>query len=129
MNNLISDDHVNNNHPVRTAIDEGQDTAGKNLFCKLYCPQAYRCLEMADQRSVEMLAVNPTTKTFAYRRLAQGFSRSLSAFSSFLLEYLQPILKVDQGAQYVNDKVVVSNSPEQLITKFRGSFQCVQKTA
>ena len=26
------------------------NTAGKNLFCKLDCSQAYHCLQMADQR-------------------------------------------------------------------------------
>ena len=81
-NTLIADDYTNNNHPVSTLSDAAQHLAGKSLFWKLDCSQAYHCLQMADQRSVEMLAFNFASRTFAYKRLAQGFSRSVSAFSS-----------------------------------------------
>ena len=52
INNLISDDYINNNHPVSTLTDAAQHMAGKKLFCKLDCSQAYHCLQMADQRSI-----------------------------------------------------------------------------
>ena len=68
INNLISDDYTNNNHPVSTLTDSAQHMAGKKLFCKFDCSQAYHCLPMADQRSVEMLAFNFASRTFAYRR-------------------------------------------------------------
>ena len=64
INTLIADDYPNNNHPVSTLSDEAQHLAGKSLFCKLDCSQAYHCLQMADQRSVEMLA-NFTSRIFA----------------------------------------------------------------
>ena len=56
INSLIADDYTNNNHPVSTLSDAAQHLAGKSLFCKLDCSQAYHCLQTADQRSVEMLA-------------------------------------------------------------------------
>ena len=56
INNPISDDYINNNHPVSTLTDAAQHMAGKKLFCKLDCSQAYHCLQMTDQRSIEMLA-------------------------------------------------------------------------
>ena len=96
INSLIADDYTNNNHPVSTLSDAAQHLAGKLLFCKLNCSQAYHCLQMADQRSVEMLAFNFASRTFDYRRLAQGLSRSVSAFSSFMREYLDPVVKTDQ---------------------------------
>ena len=96
INSLIADDYTNNNHPVSTLSDAAQHLAGKSLFCKLDCSQAYHCLQMADQRSVEMLAFNFASRTFAYKRLAQGLSRSVSAFSSFMREYLNPVVKIDQ---------------------------------
>ena len=74
INTLIPDDDTNNNHPVSTLSDAAQHLAGKSLFCKLDCSQAYHCLQMADQRSVEMLAFNFASRTFAYRRLAKGLS-------------------------------------------------------
>ena len=51
INKLISDDNINNNHPVSTLVDAAQHMAGKKLFYKLDCSQAYHCLQMADQRS------------------------------------------------------------------------------
>ena len=79
-NSRIADDYTNNNHPVSTLSDAAQHLAGKSLFCKLDCSQAYHCLQMADQRSVEMLTFNIASRTFAYKRIAQGLSRSVSAF-------------------------------------------------
>ena len=35
INNLITQDYVNNNHPVSTLSDAAQHMAGKKLFCKL----------------------------------------------------------------------------------------------
>ena len=74
INSLTADDYTNNNHPVSTLSDAAQHLAGKSLFCKLDCSQAYHCLQMADQRSVEMLALNFASRTFAYKRLAQGLA-------------------------------------------------------
>ena len=94
--------------------DAAQHLAGKSLFCKLDCSQAYHCLQMADQRSVEMLAFNFASRTLAHKRLAQGLSRSVSAFSSFMREYLDPVLKADQCAQYVDDIGIAANNATDL---------------
>ena len=64
INSLIADDYTNNNHPVSTLSDAAQHLAGKSLFCKLDCSKAYHCWQMADQRSVEMLALNFASRTF-----------------------------------------------------------------
>ena len=128
INTLIADDYINNNHPSSTLTDAAQHMAGKNLFCKLDCSQAYHCFQMADQQSTELLAFNFVSRTFAYRRLAQGLSRSLSAFSSFIREYLDPVIKADQCAQYVDDIGIAANTPEQLIKNLRAVFQCLRKT-
>ena len=127
INNLISDGYINNNHPVSTLTDAAQHMAGKKLCCKLDCCQAYHCLQMADQRSIEMLAFNFASRTFAYRRLAQGLSRALSAFSSFMREYLDKVIKADHRAQYVDDIGIAANDAEQLINNMRATFQCIQK--
>ena len=82
---------------------------------------------MADQQSIELLAFNFASRTFAYRRLAQGLSRSLSAFSSFIREYLDPVIKADQCAQYVDDIGIAANTSEQLIKNLQAVFQCLRK--
>ena len=75
INILIANDYTNINHRVSNLSDAAQQLAGKSLFCKLDCSQASHCLQMADQRSVEMLVFNFASGTFAYKRLAQGLSR------------------------------------------------------
>ena len=64
---------------------------------------AYHCLQMADQGSVEMLVFNFASRTIAYIRLAEGLSRSVSAFSRIMREYLYLIVKADQCFQYLDD--------------------------
>ena len=123
INTLIADDYTNNIHPVSTLSDAAQHLAGNSLFCKLDCSQAYQCLQMADQRSVEMLAFNFASRTFAYKRLAQDPSRSVSAFSSFMREYLDPVVKADQCAQYVDDIGVSANNATDLTRNIRAVFQ------
>ena len=56
INTLVAGDYTNNNYTVSTLSDAAQHLAGKSLFCKLDCSQAYHCLQMIEQRSVEMLA-------------------------------------------------------------------------
>ena len=82
---------------------------------------------MADQHSIELLAFNFASRTFAYRILAQGHSRSLSAFSSFIREYFDPVIKADQCAQYVDDIGIAANTPERLIKYLQAVFQCLRK--
>ena len=127
INTLIANLYIDNNHPVSTLTNAAQHMAGKNLFCKLDCSQAYHCLQMAHQQSIELLAFNLASRTIAYRRLAQGLSCSLSAFSSFIREYLDPVIKADQCAQYVDDIGIAANTPQQLIKNLPAVFQCLRK--
>ena len=97
--------------------------AGKKLFYKLDCSETYHCLQMANQRSIEMLAFNFASRTFAYRHLAKGLSRSLSAFSSFMREYFDNVIKADQCAQYVDAIGIAANDTDHL----RAAFKCIQE--
>ena len=125
INTLKADDYTNNNHAVSTLSDAAQHLAGKSLFSKLDCSQAYHCWQMADQCSVEMLAFNFATRTFAYKRLAQGVSRSVSAFLSFMREYLDPDVKADQYAQYVDVIGIAANNATDLTRNIRAVFKCI----
>ena len=127
INSLIADDYSNETHPVSTLSDAAQHLAGKSLFCKLDCSQAYHFLQMADQLSVEMLEFNFASRTFAYKRLAQGLSRSVSAFSSFMREYLDPVVKADQRAQYVDDIGIAANNATDLTRNIRAVFKCIRQ--
>ena len=127
ITSLIADDYTENNHPVSTLSDAAQHLAGKSLFCKLDCSQAYHCLQMTEQQPVEMLAFNFTSRTFAYKRLAQCLSRSVSAFSSFTREYLDPVVKADQCAQYVGDLGIAANNATDLTRNIRAVFKFIRQ--
>ena len=80
---------------------------------------------MADQRSVEMLAFNFASRIFAYKRLAQGLSRSVSAFSSSMREYFDPVVKADQCAQDVDDIGIAANIATDLTRNIPTVFKCI----
>ena len=119
INTMIADDYTNNNHPVSTLSDAAQHLAGKSLFCKLDCSQAYHCLQMADQRSVEMLAFNFANRIFAYKRIAEGLY--------FLHVYLDPVVKADHCAQYVDDIGIAANNATDLTRNIRAVFKWIRQ--
>ena len=82
---------------------------------------------MANQRSVEVLTFNFASRTFAYKRLAQGLSRSVSAFSSFMREYLDPVSKADQRAQYVDDIGIAANNTSDFTRNIQAVFKCIRQ--
>ena len=102
--------------------DAAQHMAGKRYFCKLDCSQAYHCLQMADEQSVQLLAFNFGSRTFAFLRLAQGLNRSLSAFNSTVREYLDPLAKADKCDQYVDDIGISANTVEELVNNIEAVF-------
>ena len=107
--------------------DEAQHLAGKSLFGKLDCYQAYHCLQMADQWSEGMLAFNFASRSSAFERLAQGLSRSVTAFSSSMRGYLDPVVKADQCAQYVDDIGIAANNATDLTRNIRAVYKCLCK--
>ena len=97
-NKLIADNYINNNHPVGTSTYPAQHMAGQTLFCKFVSSKVYHGHQLADQRSIEILAINFASRTFSYRSLAPALSRPLSAFSNSPRKYLYSVIKADQCA-------------------------------
>ena len=58
VNHLLRHDYLNSNFPISNMTDATNHFAGKNLFCKPDCSQAYHCVQMADDLSVLLLAFN-----------------------------------------------------------------------
>ena len=83
---------------------------------------------MTDQTSIEMLAFNFASSTFAYIRLTiyHGLSRALSVFSSFMMDYLDRVIKADQCAQYVDDIGIAVNDADQLNKNLRAPFEYIR---
>ena len=125
INHLLKNDYNQHNHPVTTMADAAQHMAGKRYCCKLDCSQAYHCLQMADEQSIQLLAFN--FGTFAFLRLAQGLNRSLSAFNSNVREYLDPLVKTDKCAQYVDDIGIAASTVEKLVDNIEAVFTKVRQ--
>ena len=83
---------------------------------------------MADEQSVQILSFNFGSRTFAFLRLAQGPNRSLSAFTSEVREYLDPVVKAGGCAQYVDDIGIAAHTPEELTTNLELVFQQLDKS-
>ena len=47
------------------------------------------------------------------------------AFSSFMREYLNPVVKADQCAQYVDDTMIAANNDADLIRNNRAVFKWI----
>ena len=121
INNSKLDDYKNIKHPVSTLMYAAQHFAWKNTSVNWTSHKHM----MAHQRSIEMLAFNFACCTFAHRRLAQNFSRALSAFSRFIREYPDKVNKADQCAQYRTSTLRPMTLTTQLPTweQFSNSFR------
>ena len=82
---------------------------------------------MADEQSVQLLAFSFGRSTIAYLRFAQGLNRSLSAFKSTVRDYLDPIVKADKCAQYVNDIGIAAHTIDELTSNTESVFQLIQQ--
>ena len=122
IKSLIADDYTKNNHPVSTLSDAAQHLAGKSLFCKGDCSQAYPCLQMTDQRSVEMLTFHFASGTFAHQRLAQVLSRSVSFFQVSCVSTWTHLSKLTN----VLNTWMTLESPPIVIRTQPGTFGCLQ---
>ena len=106
INHLLRHDYANHNFPISNMTDAVNHFAGKKLFTKLDCSQAYPCVQMADPLSVQLLAFNFASSTYAYKVLAQGLSKSVTGFSAFVRKYLDQCLAANLCTQ------VECNQPE-----------------
>ena len=87
VNHSLGHDYLNSSFSISNMTDATNHFTGKQLFCKLDCSQAYHCVQMADDFSVQLLAFNFDSRTFAYNCLAQGLNKSVTGLSSSINHY------------------------------------------
>ena len=127
INHLLRNDYINTNFPISNMSDASNHFAGKTLFTKLDCSQAYHCVQMADDLSVQLLAFNFASRTCAYKCLAQGLSKYVTGFSAFIRHYLDPRLAANICTQYMDDIGSDIEKFEDLIPSLTKIFECVRK--
>ena len=103
INPILRYDYKNNNFPIPTMADATAHLAGKSIFAKMDCSQAYFSMQMADEISMQLLAFNFGGRTFAFKRLSQGLNRSPTAFSSCVSKHLQSCVASDKCFVYFDD--------------------------
>ena len=100
--------------------------AGKTIFAKMDCSQAYFSMQMVDNLIVQLLTFNFGGRTFAFRRLAQGLSRSPTAFTSGVRKHLKPCVASDKCFVYFDDLGSGAKYGNTLIDNLEQIFRCIQ---
>ena len=80
---------------------------------------------MADPLSVQLLAFNFASRTVAYQRLAKGLNRSVTGFSAFVRNYLEPCLSAKVCTQFMDNIGCGAESFEQVIPNLRLILKCL----
>ena len=83
---------------------------------------------MADDLSVQLLAFNFGSRTYAYKCLAQGLSKSVTGFSSFIRHYLDPCLRADLCTQFMDDIGSAVNNFQDLTPTLQKIFECIGRS-
>ena len=128
VNHLLKTDYLNANFPISNMQDATNHFAGKTLFTKLDCSQAYPCVQMADDLSVQLLAFNFASRTYAYNCLAQGLGKSVTDYSSFIRHYLDPCLAANICTQFMDDIGCAVSQFEDLIPALKKIFDCLRRS-
>ena len=81
---------------------------------------------MADDLSVQLLAFNFSSRTYAYKCLAQALSKSVTGFSSFIRHYLDSCLAANICTQYMDDIGSTVKDFDELIPSLRKIFECIR---
>ena len=128
INQSFKTKYIDSNFPISNMTDASNHFAGKILFTKLNFSQAYHCVQMADDLSVQLLAFNFGSRTYAYKYLAQGLGKSVTGFSSFIRHYLDTCLLADLCTQFMDDIGSAVNNYPELIPTFNKRFDCIRKS-
>ena len=125
INTLLADEYANKTHPALCQMQH-KTWQGSHYSASLTAPKLitacrwrtnirWRCLH-----SILRAEVLPT------KDLHKVFGRFVSAFSGFMREYSDPVVKADQCAQYVDDIGIAANNARI----FPGTFgQCSSSLA
>ena len=102
--------------------------AGKSIFSKLDCSEAYHCVQITDLLPVPLVAFNFASRTMAYQTLARCLNRSVPGFSVFVGNYLEPSLSANVCTEFMDDIGCRVESIEKHIPILRLIFKCLRRS-
>ena len=127
VHHFLRIDYSNNNFPISNMTDAVHHFAGKTLFKKVDCSQAYHCVQMADPLSVQLVSFKFASRTYACKRLAQGLNKSVTRFSSFVRSFLDSCLAANLFTQFTDYIGCGVDKFEQMVPTLRQIFDCLRK--
>ena len=83
---------------------------------------------MAADLSVQLLAFNFASRTFAYSCLAQGLKKSGTGYSSIVKHYLDFCLAANVCTQFMEDIAAGVNTFDEMIPAIRKKFDCLRES-
>ena len=129
VKNLFADDYTNNHHPVSLLSDVAQQLARNSVLQAGLVPStsmfANGGLTVCGNASS---ASSFSGRTFAYKRFAEGLTMFVFVFSRFMRDYLDPVVKADQCAQYMVVIGIAANNATDPTRNFRAVFKNLGKT-
>ena len=128
INHSTKTDYINSNFLISDMTDATKHFAGKNLFTKLDCSEAYHFVQRADDFSVQVLTFNFGWRSYVYKCLAHGVSKSVRGFCSFIRHYLDPCLAADLCTQFMDDIGSAVNNFDEFIPSLSKNFQRLRKS-
>ena len=85
-------------------------------------------VQMADDTSVTLLFFNFSSRTCAYKCLAQRLSKSVTDLSSFIRHYLDPCLAAGIYTHFMDDIGSAVTEFNQLLPSLRKIFDCIRRS-
>ena len=129
INNLISDNYMNNKHPINTLTDAEQQMTRKTCFVKLINPK--RIIAWKWQINVLKKCSHSMFPAKSFQTEDQQRNLTDPCQNSQVLGviFLDPVIKADLCAHYGDHIGIAVRSPKQLISNLRASFKCIWKIA
>ena len=128
VNHLLLHGFSNCNWPISNMTDAINHFFDESLFCQLDFSQAYHCFQMADDISVQLLAFNFASRTFAHNCLAQGLNKSVTGFSSFVKQYRDSCLAAKVCTKIMHDIAAGVNNFDEKIPALKKTSDCFRES-
>ena len=125
INTLIADNYTNNNNQVTFLSDGAQHLAGKSFFCKLDCSLAFHCRWQTKSQWKSSPSIWPA-ELLSWKTCTRS-QQTCVCFSSFTRECLDPTVKANQCAQYVEDIGIAANIAMDRTRNIRAVLQCIRQ--